>query len=41
MHRGMIVIRDRALLLGSAGGAYGLPESEYAAVMPGESARAA
>lgn len=41
MHRGMIVIRDRALLLGSAGGAYGLPESEYAAVMPGVSARAA
>ncbi|WP_082502640.1 Crp/Fnr family transcriptional regulator [Methylobacterium sp. Leaf100] len=42
IHRGMIVIRDRALLLGTAAGAYGLPESVYADVMPGVSeARAA
>ncbi|MCJ2080356.1 Crp/Fnr family transcriptional regulator [Methylobacterium sp. J-090] len=33
IHRGTIVIRDRALLLVSAGETYGAPEASYAAVM--------
>lgn len=33
IHRGTIVIRDRAELLASAGDAYGAPEASYAAVM--------
>lgn len=34
IHRGIIVIRDRTLLLRAAGEAYGVPEAQYAALMP-------
>jgi CRP-like cAMP-binding protein len=34
IHRGTVVIRDRPLLLAAAGDAYGVPEAQYAALMP-------
>jgi CRP-like cAMP-binding protein len=34
VHRGSIVIRDRTVLLNAAGEAYGVPEAQYAALMP-------
>ena len=41
IHRGMIVIRDRTVLLDAAGDAYGGSELDYAAVMSDVSGRAA
>jgi CRP-like cAMP-binding protein len=41
IHRGTIVIRDRARLLGAAGDAYGVPEAQYTALMPTKDVAAA